>query len=408
MLKTCNLVKNFIALLFIALALPSCYMARAYKFRKLKLEDHTKLKSTQINIGAETYSYILAANDNYRPITNWIDSNIVNTSTKALLVIKNDSIVYERYFDNYTKNTVSPSFSVAKSFVSTLIGIALDENKIKSTDEPFTNYLPYFLKKDERFANITIQHLLDMRSGIKWNEDAYGLKDDAIKLGFRPNMIPYIKKIKIASKPCEDSAYKSINTMLLGMILTKVYNKPLSKILEEKMWQPMGMETTADWNTDNKKLEITYGGLNATARDFTKLGSLFLHKGILNNNKIISEAWINKSTNADTLFNYDGYKNQWWGKKNYFNYTDSVIAQNKILELKQKNSIFKYRTFVNKSNKTIYQLIMPSTTFFAEGILGQFVYVCPDKNLIIVRLGQNWNSNKYYLQGMLQEIYKKY
>ena len=401
-------MKNSLAFLSIIFLLPSCYMARAYKFRKLQLQDHTKIKSTPINIGTPTYSYKESINDNYKVVNNWIDSNIINTSTKALLVIKNDSIVYERYFDRYTKNTVSPSFSVAKSFVSTLIGIALDENKIKSTEEPFTNYLPFFLKKDKRFAYITIQHLLDMRSGIKWNEDAYGLKDDAIKMGFRPNMMTYIKKLKIASKPSEDSSYKSINTMLLGMILTKVYNKPLSKILEEKMWKPMGMETTANWNTDNKKLEITYGGLNATARDFAKLGSLFLHKGILNNNKIISEAWINKSTNADTLFNYDGYKNQWWGKRNYFNYTDSIVAQNKYAGLKQINSNSIFKSFLNKKNSKIYQIITPSTIFFAEGILGQFVYICPDKNLIIVRLGQNWKSPKFYLEGMLNEIYKRY
>ena len=401
-------MRKLFTYLLIAVSLPSCYMARAYKFRKLQLEDHTKIKSTPINIGSKIYNYKIAQNDNYISTTNWIDGNIVNTSTKALLVIKNDSIIYEKYFDGYNNKTVSPSFSVAKSFVSTLIGIALDENKIKSADEPFTNYLPYFLQNDERFANITIQHLLDMRSGIKWNEDDYGLKDDAIKMGFRPNMMRHIKKIKIASKPSEDSAYKSINTMLLGMILTKVYNKPLSKILEEKMWQPMGMETTADWNTDNKKLEITYGGLNATARDFAKLGSLFLHKGILNNNKIISEAWINKCTNADNLFKYDGYKNQWWGKRNYFNFGDSIVAKNKYIELKKSNINIIYRSFINRDNKKIYQIITPSTTFFAEGILGQFVYICPDKNLIIVRLGQNWRSSKFYLEGMLNEIYKKY
>jgi CubicO group peptidase (beta-lactamase class C family) len=166
-------------------------MARAYKFRKLNLLDHTKLESKIITPSITPMQYVVGLNS-YPQITTWLNENLNNTQTAAFIVIKNDSVEYEKYFTPFTVTTLLPSFSVAKSFVSTLVGIALEEGKIKSLQQPITDYIPELLKNDKRFANITLQNLLDMRSGIKWNENDYGLKDDAIKLGFRPNMMKYI------------------------------------------------------------------------------------------------------------------------------------------------------------------------------------------------------------------------
>ncbi len=391
---------NAIVLLLIC-SLSSCYMIRAYKFRKLKLTDHTKLDFKKVETASNSFQYFNVVQNNYTNATTWLDENLTNTQTASFLVIKNDSVVYEKYFDGFNRESLFPSFSVAKSFVSTLIGIALEEGKIKSLQEPFTNYLPEFLKKDTRFGKITIQHLLDMRSGIKWNETSYGLKDDAIKLGFRPNMWKYIKKIEIEKDPKEDSDYKSINTMLLGIILKRATGKDLVDYLKEKLWQPLGMETTATWNTDKKGLPITYGGLNATSRDFAKLGSLFLKQGKWNGAQIISKEWINNSINEDTIFAYNGYRNQWWGE-NYFTYfKDSVEAVN--FKNASKN------TFpVKKSKRGMYYVNKQTNNYYAEGILGQFVYVVPDKNIIIVRTGHFWNHNKFYLTGFLREVQKKY
>jgi len=388
--------------LIVLISFSSCYAIRAYKFRKLELMDHEKLPFLKIAATTTPFNYFENNNNNYSGATSWLDSNLTNTYTAAFLVIKNDSVIYETYFDNYTGHTLLPSFSVAKSFVSTLVGVALEEGKIKSLYEPMTNYIPELLQQDERFRNITIQHLLDMRSGIQWSEGSYSLKDDAIKMGFRPNMMRYIKKIKISSSPQEDSAYKSINTMLLGIIVSRATGKPLTEYLEEKIWQPLEMESHATWNTDKKQLPITYGGLNATARDFAKLGTLFLKKGKWNGQSIISEQWVNSSVSKDSMKAYGGYRNQWWGVSDYKYFIDSSKA---AAYKKNEATISTYTA----GNGTKYFYVQEQTNrYFAEGLLGQFIYLVPDKNLVIVRLGHNWNHATFNLHRFLNEVQQNF
>jgi CubicO group peptidase (beta-lactamase class C family) len=376
-------------------------MVRAYKFRKFKLTDHTKLDSKKVEASSSSYQYINALQNNYGAASSWLDENLKNSETASFLVIKNDSVVYEKYFDGFNRQSLFPSFSVAKSFVSTLVGIAYEEGKIKSLQEPITNYLPELQKTDNRFGDITIQHLLDMRSGIKWSEGGYGLKDDAIKLGFRPNMWKHIKKIKINTAPKDDSEYKSINTMLLGIIIKRATGKNLVAYLQEKIWQPLGMETTATWNTDKKGLPVTYGGLNATARDFAKLGSLFLKQGGWNGKQIISKQWINNSINEDTMFAYNGYRNQWWGESAYSYFKDSVEAA-------QFKNTHTNSSKIYKTKNGLFYVAKQTNNFYAQGILGQFVYVVPDKNIVIVRTGYYWSHNKFYLEGFLRETQNRY
>jgi CubicO group peptidase (beta-lactamase class C family) len=387
----------------ISISFSSCYIARAYKFRHLNLLDHTKLDSKAITASPNPIEYGKGINSYYTP-TQWLDNNLKNTQTAAFLVIKNDSVVYEKYFSPFTESTLLPSFSVAKSFVSTLVGIALEEGKIKSLQQPITDYIPELLKSDSRFKNITLQNLLDMRSGIKWSEDSYGLKDDAIKLGFRPNMMKHIEKIKIDTEPKNDSAYKSINTMLLGIAITRATGFSLTTYLQQKLWNPLGMQHNATWNTDKKGLEITYGGLNATAMDFAKLGSLFLHNGKVNNTNIISQNWINSCINKDTMFAYDSYKNQWWGTTN----SKAFRTKEDAILLTNKNAPSSYITTKQDSVGNIYRAIYQSEEYFAEGILGQFVYVCPSKNIVVVRLGHNWSHPKYYATQLIKEAVKLY
>jgi CubicO group peptidase (beta-lactamase class C family) len=399
MKKYSFIIINIVAFLAFACLFSSCYMVRAYKFRKLKLTDHTKLDFEKVQASTNIFQYTNGLQNNYNAATTWLDSNLNNTQTASFLVIKNDSVVYEKYFDGFNKESLLPSFSVAKSFVSTLVGVALEEGKIKSLQEPFTNYIPELLKNDSRFGNITIQNLLDMRSGIKWKEGNYGLKDDAIKMGFRPNMWKYIKKIKIDTDPKDDSDYKSINTMLLGIIIKRATGKSLVAYLQEKLWQPLGMENTATWNTDKKGLPITFGGLNATSRDFAKLGRLFLKKGNWNGTQIISSEWVNNSTNSDTMYAYGGYRNQWWGESNYIYFKDSLAA----IDFKTTSA---NTSAVKKTKSGKYYVALQSNNFYAEGILGQFVYVIPNKNIVIVRMGHFWSHPKFYLNGFLKEAHK--
>ena len=150
----------------------------------------------------------------YRSLKSYLDSNLEHTRTAAFLVIKNDSIIYENYFNGFTGKEILPSNSMAKSFTGTLVGIAYPEGKIRSLSEPMTNYIPELLERDSRFSKITIQHLLDMRSGFQFNEGSYDLQDDAIKLGLKQKLKKNLLKIKIAEPPGRFK-YQSVNTQFL-------------------------------------------------------------------------------------------------------------------------------------------------------------------------------------------------
>lgn len=390
--------------LFLLILLPSCYALRAYKYRKLDLKSHEKMPFVTVVKSETVHNYYEGGNENYPEVKAWLDSNLANTYTAAFLVIKNDSIVYEKYFDDYNSNTLLPSFSVMKSYVGTLTGIAAAEGKIKSLSQPITDYLPELVKQDNRFANITIQHLLDMRSGLKWSEGSYNLKDDAIKMGFRPNIAKQIKKIKIATAPTDYFDYKSINTLLLSIIINRATGVPLVKYFEEKLWKPLGATHIATLTTDKKGLPIAFAGLNANARDFALLGSVYLKGGQLNGNKVLTPDWVNSTTNPDTMYAYQGYKNQIWGRRNYKGFEDSLSATLYYDSITGSRKVIKG----SKGSSHNYFVSTPSPIIYAEGILGQFIYVSPEKNMVIVRLGHYYKHPKYSLQTLLRFTEAKY
>ncbi len=274
--------------------------------------------------------------------------------TVAFIVIHNDTIKYEKYLNGYQKNSVVPSFSIAKSITSILIGCAIDDNYIKSIKEPVTNYLPDL--KNNGFDKVTIENLLQMTSGLKFNESYFNPFGHAAKFYYGRNLEKLSLKLKLKQEPNNNTDYVSGNTQLLGLVLIKALKgKTISQYLEEKIWEQIGMEYDATWSIDNKKngVEKTFCCINARAIDFAKIGRLYLNKGDWDGNQIISKNWVDNSTKLDSLNGSDlGYQYQWW--------------------------------IPNKKGD-----------FMAEGILGQFIFVSPKENLIIVRLGKNYGRTNW-------------
>lgn len=284
----------------------------------------------------------------------YMDSLLEESKTVAFLIIRNDSMLYENYFRRYTADSWVASFSMAKSYTSALLGIALEEGKVHSVDDSITTYLTELRGKG--LQNITIRNLLQMTAGLDHKENYFNPFAGVAKLYYGHNLRTYIKHhTRPGDQPGLAFDYQSIQSQLLGMIVERATGEHLTDYLQKHIWGPAGMESDASWSTDRKKngMEKAFAGINATARDFAKFGRLYMHKGNWNGKQLVPGHWVEESTKVDASHGSAWYyQYQWW---------------------------------------------LPSKEgdFYAAGHLGQFIYVYPAKNLIIVRLGKksggvNW------------------
>jgi CubicO group peptidase (beta-lactamase class C family) len=289
------------------------------------------------------------------PAIQDLDAFLANTGAQAFLVIQNDTIIYERYFMGYQRNSLVTSFSVAKSFDSALIGIAIEEGYIKSVEDPITDYIPELAERDPRFKDIQIRHLLMMASGLRYAEKRFILAGDG-SLTYTFDDLRYLalSETEVVNQPGIEFIYNNYNPLLLGMILERATGKSVTTYLQEKIWTPIGMEFDGSWSLDSEKsgFEKMESGINARAIDFAKLGRLYLNGGNWNGVQIVPSEWVAVSTQDNGLIQgrplYYGY--MWWGK----------------------------------------HCSPDGHDFFALGNFGQFVYVSSAKNLIIVRNGESY------------------
>jgi CubicO group peptidase (beta-lactamase class C family) len=283
------------------------------------------------------------------------------SGTTAFLVVHDDELLYERYFDVYDETSVQTSFSMAKSFASALVGIAIEEGHIHSVDEPITNYIPELLDRDERFRSITIRHLLTMSSGIKYEEGGdlpWSEEADDTKTYYATDLRKLALSCRIEGEPGEYFEYNNYNPLLVGMILERATGMPVARYMEEKLWKPMGMEADGSWSLDSTQsgFEKMESGVNAQARDFARFGMLFAKEGRWEGEQLISRRWVEESTRADTS-------------------TDPSLD-------------YQYFWWVNRPDgKTSH--------FSARGKYGQYIYVDPAKDLVIVRLGKEEGEQGY-------------
>lgn len=355
--------KSCLILLFMltATSFHSCKVGRFIIYNFADIGDYKKFPSRQVNKGSETFVFAQANLpihiDKLQLKDQQVefDTFLENNKTVAFIIIKNDSIQYEKYWKNYDKSSIVPSFSMAKSITSILIGCALDDKIIQSVNEPITNYIPE-LKKNG-FDKVYISHLLQMTSGLDFNEGYYNPFGEVATFYYGTNLRKAIKKLKLKREPGEKFEYVSGNTQLLGLVLERALKtKTISQYLQEKLWQPLQMEYDASWSLDRKKngLEKTFCCINARARDYAKIGRLYLNGGNWNGKQIVSHSWVKQSTTpSKTDGSVDYYKYQWW--------------------IPSKNG-----------------------DFLAQGILGQYIYVNPAKKLIIVRLGEKVGDAKWW------------
>ena len=265
--------------------------------------------------------------------------------TKSFLVIKNDSILFEKYYDGHTQNDILNSFSVAKSIVTSMMGKAIMEGKIKGLDQPVSDFFEEY--KDGIAAELTVGDLASMSSGMKWNEKYYSVINITSESYFTNDLRSVILRQEIENKPGQSFRYSSGDTQLLAMVIEKATGTNISDYLTEKFWEPMGAERSALWQIDSEEygMEKAYCCIAATARDFARFGKLYINKGQWGEKEILDSSFVELSLKPvfdDSPF----YGYGWW--------------------------LYEY------NGKRVFTM---------NGHRGQFVISFPDDNIIIVRQG---------------------
>ena len=267
--------------------------------------------------------------------------------TKSFLVIKNDSIVFEKYYDGYSDSSIFNSFSVTKSIVVSMLWKAIMLGDVKGIDQPVSDFFDEY--KVGLASKLTVGNLASMSSGMDWSEEYYTPINVTAESYFTKDLRPLMLNRKIVNEPGKSFKYLSGDTQLLGMVIEKATNSTLSDFLEKHFWNPMGAENNALWQIDSKEngMEKAYCCFSATARDFARFGKLYINKGMWDEAKILDSMYVNLSLKP-VFENSTDYGYGWW-----------------LYEFEDKK------------------------VFTMNGHRGQFVISFPDENIIIVRQGEN-------------------
>ncbi|MGB7784918.1 MAG: serine hydrolase [Salinimicrobium sp.] len=368
----------FGSLLFLALAVALIYIFDYdYIFKGISsmyltghttayIEDYTQFPNREIEAPAQPQPWPLHEGYNGVKATRRLKKENRKMGTVAFLIIKNDSIWYEHYANGYGKDSRTNSFSMAKSVVAAMLGKAIFEGKIKSLEQPVADFFPQF------DPALTVGDLASMASGLNWNESYYNPFSTTVRAYLDDELREQILSLEVVEQPGQEFKYLSGNIELLGMVLEKATGTTLSDYLSQSFWKPMGMREDALWQLDSEEngIEKAYCCIASNARDFSKFGKLYKDFGKWNGRQLLDSAYVARSIRprfeASPHYGYGIWLVNFRGKE----------------------------------------------VFYLRGILGQYVIVIPEDDLIITRLGEKAgetpegeeHSNDLFVY--LEEVYK--
>ncbi|MGV3478903.1 MAG: serine hydrolase domain-containing protein [Sphingobium sp.] len=263
----------------------------------------------------------------------------------GLIVVQDGKVRLERYTRGHSRDGRYTSFSVAKSLTSTLVGAAVQDGFIKSIDDPVTRYIPELAGSG--YDGVTVRQILTMTSGVRWNED-YTDPNSAVasmyKVPPRPGedaTIAYLRTLPREAAPGSKWVYKTGETNLIGVLVSKVTGKTLARYAEEKIWRPFGMERDLFWMVDAGGQDIGGCCISVSLRDYARIGAFVLADGMADGKRVVPKGWFAAATNAQASTGRPGfgYGYQWWTN--------------------------------------------PDGSFQAQGIFGQLIYIDPARKLVI-------------------------
>ncbi|MDP9104133.1 MAG: beta-lactamase family protein [Pseudomonadota bacterium] len=247
-----------------------------------------------------------------------VDAYMLANHTAGILVVQNGKVRMEKYGLGYSPKGRWTSFSVAKSFTSTLVGAAIKDGYIKSIDDPVTRYIPGL--KGSAYDGVSVKQLLTMTSGVKWNEDYTDPKSDVAQLFSEvpaagvDATVSYMRKLPREAEPGAKWVYKTGETNLIGVLVTSATHKTLANYLSEKIWKPFGMEQDAVWMVDDRGQEAGGCCISVALHDYARMGEFILGGGKVHGRSILPDGWIQAATHkqVETGEPGGGYGYQWW------------------------------------------------------------------------------------------------
>ena len=347
------LVLFFGLLILILYITDTDYLIKAVRTIYLKghttafLEDYKEFDNQTIEASANPVEWPNHKDYNSVKSTTILERANKNWGTIAYLIIKNDSIWFENYYDGFGEDSKSNSFSMAKSYVSGLLGKAIMDGHIKSLDQPVCDFLPAFC--EGKAFTMTVGDLSSMASGTNWDEAYYSPLSITTRAYFDDDLAKVMNGLKVVDEPGQGFKYASGDTQMLAMVLEKATGKKLYNYLEESFWKPLGSENSSFWQVDSEDHDLVkaYCCIASNAKDFARFGKLYKDYGKWNGQQLLDSAFVAKSV-TPRFAKSPEYGYGWW-----------------LIEHLGKQF------------------------FMMQGHLGQYVIVQPDDNVIIVRLGHS-------------------
>lgn len=351
-----GLLLLFISLFALIWFQPNPYLRNGLRYLNAGIYDYTIFPNANINPG-ELRNWPIIAQKQFH-LSNDQTALLEQFQTVAFLLIHNDTLKLEKYYRNHTDTTISNSFSAAKSIVALLTGMAIERGYIHSVNDKVGKYIPEYAEK--MYQDLTVKELLTMSSGLEWNESYWNPFSVTTKAYYGNDLRTLVCPLPVNEAPGKNWEYLSANTQLLSIVLRESTGKSLAQLTELWLWQPLGARHQAKWSLDKPDgMAKAYCCFNATALDFARIGDLILHNGIVAGDTLISPGFMKKATAPatdllgpdNTPVDFYGY--QWW-----------------LAEIRGYRCIY------------------------ARGILGQYIAVVPELDLILVRLGHKRSKEK--------------
>ena len=368
--------------LFVLYFLISPVFRRTVTMGMADVYDFTHLPVNTIESSTGEFSFLTAPSnlnlDNYiyqRKAVGDFEELLQQNHTTAFLVVRNDTILYENYFQGHHRDSVCKVFSITKNVLSTLVGIAIDRKYIHSIDDPVKRYIPELDKPG--FRDLTINHCLNGTAGIRYVKNFLPWGDEAL-MYYSQDVRDLLLHIKLAHPPGSTFSTENYSPLILGWLLERATDMTLTAFLQSCLWEPLGMNHHGYFVVDSEKnrFEKAESGLVIRPIDLLKFGRLWLNEGQWEGQQLISKEWVEKSIHpgsehplgilweSDEQVEY--YSNMWWG-----------FYENGGLD-----------------------------RYAANGHFGQRLYVVPDKNILVLRLGSDGGDIKWgaFISGLVSSL----